>query len=158
VPSPRTVSSAAKSIAHPDAGVETAPMPPRPDQQPDSATGRPQRSVVGQHPAEEEVVPAALQVHHRRHSNDVGAMVTGLPIRIVRGVTDPLLKPPHPPPGQRDIGVGDRQCGRRASHRPWADEHPEELIGRSTMSTKHPINDLYPAQRPKANPPPGYMN
>jgi hypothetical protein len=95
------------SITHPDAGVETAPMPPRPNQQPDSATGRPQRGVVGQHPAEEEVVPAALQVDHRRHPGGVGAMISGLPIRVVRGVADPLLKPSHPPPGQRDVGVCD---------------------------------------------------
>jgi hypothetical protein len=62
-------------------------------------------------------------------------------------VTDPLLKPPHPPPGQRDIGLGDRQCGHSAAHRLGAGEHAEELAGRSTMGTKHAIDNLHPAQR-----------
>jgi hypothetical protein len=48
-------------ITHPDAGVEAAAVTPRPDQQADSAARCPERCVVGEHPAEEKVVPAALQ-------------------------------------------------------------------------------------------------
>ena len=121
-------------------------MSPRPDQQPDSATGCLQRGVIGEHPGEEEVVPAALQVHHRRHPADIIAVVSGLPVQVVRAVTDPLLEPRHSLPGQRDVGVGDGQCGHRSAQRLGAGEHAEELADRSTVRTKHAIDDLHPAQ------------
>ncbi len=95
-------------VTHPDPGVQTTPVPPRPDQQPHSAAGCPERRVVGEHTGKEEVIPAALQVHHGRHTADVAAVVSGLPVRVIRTVTDPLLEPRHPPAGQRRVGIGDR--------------------------------------------------
>jgi hypothetical protein len=119
---------------------------PWPDQQADTAAGCPQRIVVGEHPAEEEVIPAALQVHHRRHPVAVATVISGLPIGVVRAVMDPLLKPAHPMSGQRHVRLYDGQCGHRAPHQLGTGEQAKELARRSTFSTKHAIDDLHPAQ------------
>ncbi len=92
-------------------------------------------------------MPAALQVHHRRHAGDVGAVVGACPVRLAGTMADPIPEPGHGVPGQGLIGLLQREGERGMRQPPRGADQSGHLAGDAVAAGEHPLHQLHPAQR-----------